>query len=212
MERLTVKWKPKSYDMFDPVDVADNEYSKINFEKWLTKLGEYEDLEEQCIEERRMSMTESEALEWFKGFYNADCEREDFENTICADCMFPCRHGVPILRAISALEEVQQLHAIGTVSEFRELKEKKHDCDIKHLFGECSYAETGCSDCVGKLRIKEVLEKATAKNPTDVRYFGEAGYYIGLCPTCKNGNNSEYEYCGDCGQKLQWFERSKGKE
>ena len=26
--------------------------------------------------------------------------------------------------AISALEEVQQLHAIGTVSEFRELKEK----------------------------------------------------------------------------------------
>lgn len=49
MERLTVKWKPKSYDMFDPVDIADNEYSKINFEKLLTKLGEYEDLEEQGL-------------------------------------------------------------------------------------------------------------------------------------------------------------------
>lgn len=52
-----------------------------------------------------MSMTESEALEWFKGFYNADCEREDFEDAICADCMFPCIHGVPVLRAISALEK-----------------------------------------------------------------------------------------------------------
>ena len=74
-------------------------------------------------------------------------------------------------------EELEAYRAIGTVSEFRELK-----------------------------------EKATGKKPTDVRYFGEAGYYIGLCPTCKNGNNSEYEYCGDCGQKLQWFERSEGKE
>ena len=37
-------------------------------------------------------MTESEALEWLKGFYNGDCEREDFEDTICADCNFPCRH------------------------------------------------------------------------------------------------------------------------
>ena len=49
MERLTVKWKPKLYDTFDPIDVADNEYSKINFEKLLTKLGEYEDAEEQGL-------------------------------------------------------------------------------------------------------------------------------------------------------------------
>jgi hypothetical protein len=69
-----------------------------------------------------MSMTESEALQWFKGFYNGDCERKDFEDTICADCNFPCRHGLPILRAISALEEIQQYKAIGTVSEFRENK------------------------------------------------------------------------------------------
>lgn len=47
MERLTVKWKDKVYDTFDPVDVVDNEYSKANYNKILTKLGEYEDLEEQ---------------------------------------------------------------------------------------------------------------------------------------------------------------------
>lgn len=49
MSRLTVKWKDKLYDLFDPVDIADNEYSKINFEKAITKLGEYEDLEEQGL-------------------------------------------------------------------------------------------------------------------------------------------------------------------
>ena len=47
MERLTVKWADKVYDTFDPVGIEDNEYSKANYNKILTKLGEYEDLEEQ---------------------------------------------------------------------------------------------------------------------------------------------------------------------
>ena len=47
MERLTVKWTDKVYDTFDPVDVVDNEYSKANYNKILTELGNYEDLEEQ---------------------------------------------------------------------------------------------------------------------------------------------------------------------
>jgi hypothetical protein len=47
MERLTVKWADKVYDTFDPVDVVDNEYSKANYNKILTKLGDYEDLDEQ---------------------------------------------------------------------------------------------------------------------------------------------------------------------
>ena len=46
MERLTVKWTDKVYDTLDPVDILDNEYSKINYNKLLTKLGEYEDLED----------------------------------------------------------------------------------------------------------------------------------------------------------------------
>lgn len=49
MERLTVKWADKVYDTFDPVDVVDNEYSKANYNKILTKLGEYENLEEQGL-------------------------------------------------------------------------------------------------------------------------------------------------------------------
>ena len=48
------------------------------------------------------------------------------------------------------------------------------------------------------------LEKQISKKATDIRYFGEAGYYIGLCPCCKSGNNSGYQYCGDCGQAIDW--------
>ena len=46
MERLTVKWTDNVYDTLDPVDILDNEYSKTNYNKLLTKLGEYEDFEE----------------------------------------------------------------------------------------------------------------------------------------------------------------------
>lgn len=48
------------------------------------------------------------------------------------------------------------------------------------------------------------LEKQIPKKATDIRYFGEAGYYIGLCPCCKSGNNSEFQYCWDCGQAIDW--------
>ena len=49
MERLTVKWKDGLYDTFDPIDGTDNEYSKINYQKLINKLGQYEDAEEQGL-------------------------------------------------------------------------------------------------------------------------------------------------------------------
>lgn len=76
MERLTAKWKPGLYDVFDPIDVADNEYSKINFEKLLTKLGEYEDLEEQCIAENQCGLREL-LLKW-KEFFDDIAELYDY--------------------------------------------------------------------------------------------------------------------------------------
>ena len=122
-----------------------------------------------------MSMTESERLT-FKTDVGISIDKNE-DCPTCSIC-WNCDRKVKDCNYFNdAVERLAMYEDIGTVSEFRELK-----------------------------------EKATAKKPTDVRYFGEAGYYIGLCPTCKNGNNSEYEYCGDCGQKLQWFERSEGKE
>lgn len=60
MERLTVKWTDKVYDTLDPVDILDNEYSKTNYNKLLTKLGEFEDFEE--IFREKMTDTACEFL------------------------------------------------------------------------------------------------------------------------------------------------------
>lgn len=46
MERLTV-YTPNGYESINPVDLCLDEYSDINFERILDKLGKYEDLEEQ---------------------------------------------------------------------------------------------------------------------------------------------------------------------
>lgn len=45
MERLTV-YTPDGYESINPVDLCLDEYSDINFERILDKLGKYEDLEE----------------------------------------------------------------------------------------------------------------------------------------------------------------------
>lgn len=47
MERLTVKYGDGLYESVNPVDIYDNNYSEINYSELLTRLGHYEDLEEQ---------------------------------------------------------------------------------------------------------------------------------------------------------------------
>lgn len=48
------------------------------------------------------------------------------------------------------------------------------------------------------------LDKQIPKKPVSQMKFGKYGTVIGLCPTCGCGNNSEYPYCGECGQALEW--------
>ena len=50
----------------------------------------------------------------------------------------------------------------------------------------------------------EALEKQIPKKPKEIRYFRMCNYYAGLCPVCNGGANSEIQYCGDCGQRLDW--------
>lgn len=45
------------------------------------------------------------------------------------------------------------------IIKIEEERDKDSDCIIRHLTGECSYDETGCSGCRGKERIKEALDK-----------------------------------------------------
>lgn len=48
------------------------------------------------------------------------------------------------------------------------------------------------------------LNRQTPIKPVSQMKFGKYGTIIGLCPTCGAGNNSEYPYCGECGQALDW--------
>lgn len=48
------------------------------------------------------------------------------------------------------------------------------------------------------------LDKQIPKKPTNLRGFGKYSTVIGTCPICGGGNNSEYPYCSDCGQALDW--------
>lgn len=49
MERLTEPIGNGEYNELEPVNIDYDEYSYINFEKLVNKLGEYEDLEEQGL-------------------------------------------------------------------------------------------------------------------------------------------------------------------
>ena len=40
MKRLTGHWAQGGYAAYDPIDILDNDYSKINYHKLVDKLGE----------------------------------------------------------------------------------------------------------------------------------------------------------------------------
>lgn len=52
----------------------------------------------------------------------------------------------------------------------------------------------------------EALEKQIPNEPEGLRHFRAFNSYAGFCPICRCGANSEFQYCGDCGQKLEWPE------
>lgn len=99
--------------------------------------------------------------------------------------------------------KVQAFEAIGTVEEFKALKEQDHDCIIKHLSGECSYKETGCSDCKSKWKIKDLLEKNEPKKVIGI----ESGLQSLHCPSCSDWSGFEIKkgmkFCPNCGQALE---------
>lgn len=138
------------------------------------------------------SMTEQEAIKILNSKLHLDCKAAEAMGELEARDI-----------GIKALEEVQQYRALGTVEELKELKEIDYDCSIKHLTGECSYNETGCSGCIGREKIKNALEKQIAK-----KLKHEA------CPNCSTNNDMiikhlgnpqahKFVYCWNCGQALE---------
>lgn len=90
MERLTVKWADKVYDTFDPVDVVDNEYSKANYNKILTKLGDYEDLEEQSRLIKLPCKVGDTVYCIFTRYTRCTFGNEEFDEYSCQGCEYEC--------------------------------------------------------------------------------------------------------------------------
>ena len=77
---------------------------------------------------------------------------------------------------------------------------------LKNLFSEHELT-LPCTDSLEILHMAiEALEKQIPKKPEEIRHFRMCNSYAGLCPVCNGGANSEFQYCGDCGQKLDWSE------
>lgn len=127
--------------------------------------------------------------------------------------------GVELAQLAAMQMRLRKYEAIGTIEEFKALKDcGTHDCMVKHLTNECSYSETGCSDCRGKEKIRIALEKAEPKKPIygefDENELGEIIPYKATCPTCGfefefgTWNDEENHHCV-CGQKLDYQLREK---
>lgn len=89
------------------------------------------------------------------------------------------RHNAPYEEAIQALEEIQQYRAIGTVDEFKALKEKS-----------VAKKQGNINDCESHLRLSEAGFLCCRATNKAIRYP-----LISLI---------DLEYCPCCGQKLDW--------
>lgn len=103
------------------------------------------------------------------------------------------------------IDEYLEYIKTGTIEEFKALKNcGTHDCIVKHLTNECSYSETGCSDCRGKEKIRIALEKAEPKPIIINRQEDNVFYHCSQCKTLigKSALSIASPYCRNCGQRF----------
>lgn len=65
--------------------------------------------------------------------------------------------------------------------------------------------DNGVSMKISKSCYKTIIaaiERHIPKKPIDARRCFDLR--IGRCPNCNDGTNSEYPYCGKCGQRINW--------
>lgn len=114
--------------------------------------------------------------------------------------------------AITALEEIQQYRAIGTVKYFREcanaLKESEADNLSKIINEWLLYKKIGTVE-----ECREARERQRAKKHNiwgdGVGDDGEIICDMYDCPNCGKSyeiDYEEYKYCPNCGQAIDWSE------
>lgn len=124
--------------------------------------------------------------------------------------IIPQRRAEALDVAIKALEEVQQYRQIGTVEELKAASKylrlvKKHGTVGKTIEECAEYEEIGTVE-----EFREAVEKQTARKPDyegDGYSDGQLVYDTWICPCC--GQHYEvdcdrYDYCPNCGQRIDW--------
>ena len=79
----------------------------------------------------------------------------------------------------------------------------EHNC-IMTIFGECSYAETGCGDCAVVEKVRKALSADRPQGEWEIA--GERFKYI-RCPYCKTAKaSSRSRFCDWCGARMKGVE------
>lgn len=78
----------------------------------------------------------------------------------------------------------------------------------------CICGETDCGDCNIKrdiLTLKELVDKSTPMKP--IPLFIPMAFLPYRCPVCRtlvNHKKDKFNYCPNCGQRLDWSEEKDG--
>ena len=139
-------------------------------------------------------MSENEAIQWLKHtrVYQHKCDNCEYID-IKGSCNEECKDFYDI--AIQALEEIQQYRAIGTVEEFKALK------DINRIADNLSKME--------RIEFKALKEKSVAKKAEVNEFDYGEGYVCGECESFLHYVDDDDEhirtnYCCHCGTKIDW--------
>ncbi len=156
-------------------------------------------------------MTEQEAVEVMKA--EKTCVGRNIKHECNRDC-FHCDLLKPdddILAgydmAISALEEIQQYRALGTVEELKE--STFSGLELANIWAAIEKLRK--YEAIGTVEeLQEAMEKQRAKTPYiwgDGYSGGEPVFDMYECPYCGQDyeiDGEKYDFCPNCGQAIDW--------
>lgn len=164
-------------------------------------------------------MTENEAIKVFKELLDVPCEMLVKYDSVATEEQKKALVRIRVSEdmAIQALEEIQQYRAIGLTPELIEAM-KGHNIALINDLGE--YQQIGTIDEFKALKEKNEPKKIAHQGCYDADgvlhiWNGINGMPYDLCPNCEinfctdgrfGRDKRKIKYCNNCGQKLDWSE------
>ena len=113
-----------------------------------------------------------------------------------------------VIKLLPTIEDIMLADNVDRLSEITYGNE--HNC-MMTIFGECSYAETGCGDCVIVEKVRKALSANRPQGKWITEYNGNGwnDYWDYTCPHCgktwRRADNVLYDanYCPNCGAQVK---------